>query len=360
MRARVLFVSGRETGYIRNRMVLKALRSAYEVTVLTPDTRSTPARLLGGAARLLTCHAPHEFCFAGFYGQPLALAASITQRAPVILDAFVSTYDTLCEDRRTFSPRSPAGRLAFWLDEAGCRRAARVLADTEANAEYLARTFRVPRDKLAALPVGCDEVVFSPRPMERAASRFEVFHYGAFLGLHGTDVIVRAAALLRDCRGIHFTLGGDGPLRRDVVALAEELGLDNVSLPGWIPFERLPDHIARADVCLGGHFSTNPKAQRVVATKTYQFIAMARPTIVGDNVASREAFAPREHVLAVTMGDPEALARAIVELRDDAALRERLASAGYILFQERYSSIAIGRRLTRIVDEVLTEHRGQP
>jgi len=360
MGARILFVSGRETGYIRNRVILTALRAAHDVTVLTPEARSTPWRLLGGAARVLTCRASHELYFAGFYGQPLALAASITQPAPVILDAFVSTYDTLCEDRRTFSSRSPAGRLAFWLDEAGCRRAARVLTDTEANAEYLANTFDVPREKLAALPVGCDEAVFFPRPVERQTSRFEVFHYGAFLGLHGADVIVRAAALLRDCRDVHFTLGGDGPLRRDMVALVKELGLDNVSLPGWIPFERLPDYIARADICLGGHFSTIPKAQRVVATKTYQFIAMARPTIVGDNIASREAFIHGEHVLAVPMGDPAALAGTIAALRDDTALRERLASAGYALFRERYSSAAIGRRLTRIVDEVLAQHRGQP
>lgn len=359
MSARILFASGRETGYIRNRMVLKALRSAYDVSVLTPNARRTPTRILGGAARLVAARAPHDLCFAGFFGQPLALAAAIARRAPVILDAFVSTYDTLCEDRGTFSPSSPAGRLAFWLDEAGCRRAARVLTDTEANAEYLARTFGIPRIKLAALPVGCDEEVFFPRPKERATSRFEVFHYGAFLGLHGADVIVRAAALLRDCRDIHLTLGGDGPLRREVIALADDLRLDNVSLPGWIPFERLPDHIARADVCLGGHFSTNAKAGRVVATKTYQFIAMARPTIVGDNAASREAFVSGEHVLAVRMGDPEALARAIVELRDDAAWRERLARAGYALFRECYNSVAIGRRLTRIVDEVLAEHRGQ-
>ncbi len=359
MGARVLFVSGRETDYIRNHMILKALRSAHDVTVLTSGARNTPARLLGGAAQLLAHRAPHDLCFAGFYGQPLALAASVVQRAPVILDAFVSTYDTLCEDRRTFSPRSAAGHLAFWLDDASCRRAAHVISDTEANAEYLARTFGVPRERLSALHVGCDESVFFPQPTGCPTSRFEVFHYGAFLALHGTDVIVRAAALLRDCPDIHFTLGGDGPLRGDVVAMVEELGLDNVSLPGWIPFEQLPGYIARADVCLGGHFSTIPKAQRVVATKTYQFIAMARPTVVGDNAASRETFVPGQHVRAVRMADPEALARAIAELRDDPSLRARLASAAYALFQQHYSSVAIGQRLTRIMDDVLAEYRGR-
>lgn len=360
MGARVLFISGRETGYIRNRMILKALRSVHDVTVLTPEARSTPARLLGGAVRLLAERAPHDICFSGFYGQPLALVASIAQRAPIILDAFVSTYDTLCEDRRMFSPRSIAGRLAFWLDQASCQRAAHVIADTEANADYLAHTFGLTRDALSAVYVGCDEAAFFPRPPKHPPLRFEVFHYGAFLGLHGTDVIVRAAALLRDCHDIHFILGGDGPLYGNMAALVKELGLDNVSLPGWIPFEQLPEYIARADVCLGGHFSTIPKAGRVVATKSYQFIAMARPTIVGDNAATREAFTPGQHVQAVRMGDPEALARAIVELRDDASLRARLAEAGYALFQQRYSSVAIGQRLTRIVDGVLAGRGGHP
>lgn len=360
MGARVLFVSGREIDYIRNRVLLTALRAAHDVTVLTPGARNTPARLIGGMGRLLAHRTPHDLCFAGFYGQPLALAASIAHRAPIILDAFVSTYDTLCEDRRTFSPRSPAGRLAFWLDRASCRRAAHVITDTDANAGYLATTFGLAREGLSAVPVGCDEALFFPRPAAPRSSRFEVFHYGSFLGLHGTDVIVHAAALLRDCPEIQFTLGGDGPLRGTVAALVQDLRLENVSLPGWIPFERLPDEIARADVCLGGHFSTIPKAGRVVATKTYQFIAMAKPTIVGDNGATREAFVPGEHVRAVPMGDPEALARAVTELRDDALRRDHLAQEGYALFRERYSSAAIARRLARIVEEVLAGEAGHP
>jgi len=360
MGARVLFVSGREADYIRNRTILKALRSAYDVTVLTPRVRSTVGRLLNGTTRLLVDRTSHDLCFVGFYGQPLALAASLTQRAPVILDAFVSTYDTLCEDRQVFSTRSLGGRLGFWVDHASCCRAAHVITDTEASADYLARTFGLVREGLSAVPVGCDETIFSPRSAERVADRFEVFHYGAFLPLHGGEVIVRAAALLRDCPDVHFTLGGDGPLRRQTAALAQDLALDNVSFPGWIPFEQLPTYIARADVCLGGHFSTIPKAQRVVATKTYQFIAMARPTIVGDGAATREAFEPGRHVLAVPPGDPRALAVAVATLRDNPPLRVHLAEDGYALFQERYSSTAIAQRLTCIVDDVLAGQRVRP
>jgi glycosyltransferase involved in cell wall biosynthesis len=142
--------------------------------------------------------------------------------------------------------------------------------------------------------------------------------------------------------------------------LVRDLGLANLSLPGWIPFSRLPEHVARADICLGGHFSTIAKAGRVVATKTYQFIAMAKPTIVGDCAATREMLVPGEHVRAVHMGDPEALAQAICELRDDPLLRTRLATAGHYLYKQRYSSLAIARRLAGIVDAVLGATRGQP
>ena len=169
----------------------------------------------------------------------------------------------------------------------------------------------------------------------------EVFYYGSFLPLHGTNVILQAAALLRHRRDIRFTIGGDGVGFADALRNASDLALDNVTFAGWIPIERLPEHIARATISLGGHFSTVPKAARVVSTKTFQFIAIGKPTIVGDNSATRELFKPGEHVFAVPMGDPVALAQAIKRLTDDTVLRYMIAPAGYNVFQERLTTRVI-------------------
>ncbi|MCS7220914.1 MAG: glycosyltransferase [Anaerolineae bacterium] len=349
----MLFLSGREVGYIRNRVLLAALRVYCDVIVLTGGGHGILARTVAGLARWLAHQPIYDVALAGFYGQLIALALSVFQRKPIILDAYVSTYDTLCEDRARFRPRSIPGRLAYWLDQRSCQVASRVMTDTRTHAHYFAHQFGIPKTKLRPIYVGCDEALFYPRVNVSSSSRrCEVFSYSSFLPLHGTEVIVQAAALLKSRPDIHFTLGGDGAGLQAVRQMVEELGLGNIDLVGWIPMERLPAYIAEASICLGGHFSTIPKAARVISTKTFQFIAMRKPTIVGDNAATRELFVPGEHVYAVPMGDPAALAKAISELADDAVLRDRIAAGGYALFQERLTTHVIAGQLASLIEEV--------
>ena len=59
--------------------------------------------------------------------------------------------------------------------------------------------------------------------------------------------------------------------------------------------------------------------------------------LIEETPALREIVVPGTHVLAVPPGDPAALADAILRLRDDPALRRRLAEAGARWVQARYA-----------------------
>jgi glycosyltransferase involved in cell wall biosynthesis len=355
----VLFLSGREVDYMRNRVLLAALRSVSDVTVLTGAGSGITGRTASGLLRYVAARPGCDVCFAGFFGQPIAIALSVLQRKPIVLDAYLSAYDTLCEDRRRFRPRSLPGRLAFWLDRRSCRGASHILTDTQAGAAYFQQTFSLDPSRFSTVYVGCDETIFYPRLQEnRTGSRVcEVFYYGAFLPLHGTEVIARAAALLSRRSDIHWTIGGDGPGFARVRQLVSDLGATNVTMPGWIPVEELAIRIAAADICLGGHFSTVPKAGRVISTKTFQFLAMRKPVIVGDNRATRELLAPGRHALAVPMGDPVALALAVETLADDSTLRGRLAEAAYELHCRSLTTSAIAEQLAGILQTTLSSSR---
>jgi len=132
--------------------------------------------------------------------------------------------------------------------------------------------------------------------------------------------------------------------------MAKRKGLSNVDFLGWVSLSQLPTLIAQASLCLGGHFSDNPKARRVIATKTYQFLAMAKPTIVGDNPANRELFTHGREVYLCPPADGEALAQAIVELGEDEALRREIARGGYLLFKRRCGTEVIARQLQKIIE----------
>ncbi|MGB3903461.1 MAG: glycosyltransferase [Anaerolineae bacterium] len=348
---KVLFICGREPGYIRNRVILKALKREFEVVEISSNFKSFILRNISLFVKFILNRREYELVLAGFYGHPLMLWLPLLTRRPIVFDAYLSTYDTLCWDRQWFDPTSLAGRLAYWLDRHACTAASRVILDTKAHVSYFTSTFDLSPDRFAVLYLGCDEETFYPREA-RGDAEFVVFYYGSFLPLQGIEHIVRAAKLLEGDAEIRFQIAGQGKKRGEIIRLANELGASNIEFPGWIPFRELPDAIAQASVCLGGHFSNSIKAQNVIASKTFQFLAMRKPTIVGDNQANREVFAHKGNVYMCPSADSEALAEAILVLKRDGELRQKIAQGGYRLFIAEYGIESIGERLKEIVEVV--------
>jgi glycosyltransferase involved in cell wall biosynthesis len=262
---------------------------------------------------------------------------------PIIFDAFLSTFDTMCFDRKRFKPASLAGKFFYGLDRYSCEQADRILLDTDAHIDYFTKTFDLPRNKFHRVFVGADESLFYPREVTREDQKFRVFYYSSFLPLHGTEFIVQAADKLRDRKEIEFVIVGEGPERIKIRNLAQRRGVNNIRFIDWLPYGQLPMEIAQADICLGGHFSSVDKAKRVIAGKTFQFLAMRKPVIVGDCEGNRELLTDRENALFVTMADAGALANAILELRNNVILREHIAGAGYRIFVERCTIEVLGR-----------------
>lgn len=327
-RASITFLCGREADYPRNVSAVDALRTLGDVRVIAPHRGRLSLNLLRIGARTLQAREDCDFSFVGFYGQPLVLPARLRWRRPLVLDAFVSTWDTYCFDRQIVAPDSLPGRLLFHLDRAACAAADRVVVDTHAHAEFFHRTFGVPRAKLRVVYVGCDDAHFHQRPLDSAADASRrILFYGTFLPLHGVDVILDAAFLLRDA-GVSFRIIGAGQQSATVRRQAAALGLRNVEFVDAVPYASLPDEIAASAICLGGHFGRSDKAARVIGAKSFQCMSVGRPTILGDNAANRELFTHGEHAWMVRMADPVALADGIRTLLDDAALRRRLALAG--------------------------------
>ncbi|MBI2939037.1 MAG: glycosyltransferase family 4 protein [Chloroflexi bacterium] len=339
----VLFVSGREPDYVRNSIALRSLSARYGIVDLTSSQAHYPSRLASVSLKtlqaLLWRRPRYDVAFAGFLGQPLAPLLRSLQRRPVVLDAFLSVYDTLAFDRQVVSPVSPGGRAAFLLDWLACRFSTIITVDTAAQARYFSVMFGVPLAKTRVVYLGADLDVFRPVSLAGSPdSPFVVFYHGSYLPLHGVHVILGAAKQLEAQPGLRFVLVGRGQTYARVRQLAAELRLSNVQFVDWIPYGELPAAIARASVCLGGHFGVTGKARRTIAGKTFQYLAMGRPTIVADAVANRELFTPDEHVVVCPPGDPSALAAAILRLRDDPDLRASVAAQGRSLIAERFSA----------------------
>jgi glycosyltransferase involved in cell wall biosynthesis len=351
---RILFLAGRELSYPRNDVLLQALRQLGNVDAVGDCRKGSIVwRSIWVAIRAFPklLKRDTDLVVVGFYGHFLMLLVGLVARRPILFDAFVSTFDTLSQDRQQFAPGSLLGKISFWLDQTACRLADHVLLDTPAHADYFVQTFSLPAEKVSSLPVGCNEAIFFPRPsltVRQPDQPLRLLHYSTFLPLHGTDVIVRAAALLQD-QPIEFRLIGEGPQYLQVRQLAEQLHLQNVHFVPSIPLEQLPDEIAAADICLGGHFGASEKAGRVIPGKIYQMLAMGKPVLAADTQANQQFLTHGQTAYLCPPQCPKALAEAILNLARDVVLCARLGSSGRLLYQQTSSEQTIAEQVKKIV-----------
>lgn len=270
---------------------------------------------------------------------------------PLVWDVFMSIYLIALE--RGLQTRSELGvRLLFALEWLALRVPQRLTQDTVDYVDWLSRTYGVSPDRFRLVPTGADERLFKPQPSPMGvATRFRVLYYGSFIPNHGIMTIMEAARLLTAESAMTFELIGDGPERANAEVFAREHDLTNIMFVDWLAQQDLISHIAAADVCLGA-FGATPQSLMTVQNKIYEGMAMGKPVITGDSPAVRRGMEHREHVYLVPRGDGAALTQAILDLRDDGALRKRLGSQAAALFVQRYSLAALGATFASHLHEV--------
>ena len=338
--------------YSRNRIMGKALRRAG-ATVLTLTDERTFARRIPNLTRRVRALRP-DAVLVGFpgYADVPAVRLAAGRLTPVVFDAFVSLYETNVEDRGLTAPESLAARRYAIEDRIACRLASRVVLDTDTHARYFSEHIGVSPQKLRRVWVGADDDVMRPGPRP-ADTEFRVFVYGSFVPLQGFEHVVRAAHLLEQ-RGEAITVDivGSGQTEHEVRRLAADLGTANVRFLGRRPYGDLPALMANSHVCLG-IFGGSGKAARVIPNKVYDALAVARPVLTADTEAIREALTHGDDAWLCAPADPEALAEALVTLKSDAALRERLAQNGHRRFCDQFSIAAITRDVTAVMLDAL-------
>jgi glycosyltransferase involved in cell wall biosynthesis len=117
------------------------------------------------------------------------------------------------------------------------------------------------------------------------------------------------------------------------------------------------DEYAQAG-CALGIFGASGKAHRVIPHKTFQALAVGTPLLTGDTPAAREMLVDGRDSLLVER-TPEALANAIVALRDDATLAERIGAGGRATFEREASEAVLGVRWREAVERAIERHRGR-
>jgi glycosyltransferase involved in cell wall biosynthesis len=236
---------------------------------------------------------------------------------PVAMDWFLSAYDTVVLDRKLVARRHPLARVLWALEWLAARVASKPFMDTATHARRMEQVYRMPTGRIGRVWVGAEADRFAlaqTTPQATAASNqpFTVLFYGQFIPLHGVEVIVQAARLVREMP-IQWIMIGTGQEAGRVSALLDAEPLPRLQWIPWVPYAQLRDYIASAQVCLG-IFGTSEKAGSVIPNKVFQVLCAGRPLITRDSAAIR-VLLPRDGACCdlVPAGNPSALAAAVVQ-----------------------------------------------
>jgi glycosyltransferase involved in cell wall biosynthesis len=276
---------------------------------------------------------------------PLAFLLSMIMGKRVIIDAFDLAYETALI--RGLS--SAEARVRFWIEHLALRLSDHVLALTEEFKQQYIKLHSLKPAKISILPPGADEDKFRYRESASCqGSDFLVLYWGNFLPHHGVDTIVEAAALLQSHKDIHFNFAGKGIEANYVQHLATQRDLNQVHFLGFVSDQELISKMREAHVCLG-IFSANVKAQCSITNKVSEALSMGKAVITNESPATIRQFVDREDVYLVPPENPHALADAILKLKEDEKLRNRLEINGRKHFKKHFSVDAIGLRLLNIL-----------
>ena len=290
----------------------------------------------------------------------IGLAASLAARrfgAP-----FVMVYQDIFPEVGRLLEDFQSDRVNRWLDRVNralLRRAAAVVAIGETMARRLVELKGADPRKVTVIHNWADRAALGPEPKRNAlaqelglADRFVVLHSGN-LGLsQGLETLLEAASLLRDLPDVLFAFQGDGVKRDALAARARALGLDNVRFLPYAPRHHLRYAFGAADVQVVS--LRRGLAGFIVPSKLYGILAAGKPYVAAVEEDSEVADLTARHDsgLVVPPESPEALAKAIVRLYEDPALRTRLGANGLAasaLYDRPVAVAAYHRLLTAAV-----------
>src|SRR5579883_82593 len=232
-------------------------------------------------------------------------------------------------------------RLSEWLEWSTYRRAGLVWVVTEGLRQVLIKR-GLPEERVFLLTNGVDTRLFRPLPQQDARAElgwqepFIVLYSGTHGLAQGLPTIIQAAELLQVHPDIQIYFVGEGAVKAELITLAQSKGLKNVTFLPSQPHDRLPELLAAADVCLVP-LRKVALFQWDLPVKMLEAMACGRPIVLSADGVAREI--ADEQAGAAVYAEPEnaeALAAAILRLRDHPELAEELGKRGRAFLIEHF------------------------
>ena len=229
------------------------------------------------------------------------------------------------------------------------RRLPRIVTVSRNSAGDIAREFGVAPGAISVIPVGVDTEVFRPPAAPRVPGRI-VSVASSDSPIKGARVLIEAVAKLATERDVELVMVGrpkeDGPVLR----LIDQLSIgERVRFVSDLSDEALAQLLGSAEVAVV------PSLYEGFSIPAVEAMACATPVVASRAGALPEVVA--DCGVLVKAGDPGELARALDDLFDDPARRDRLGRAGRDRVSANYSWVHVAAATADVYADAIEDAR---
>ena len=260
-------------------------------------------------------------------------------------------------DENSLLHRTLAAVAGFLYERCDC-----IVVVTPAFREHLIARWRVPEEKIAIVENGVETDLFTPATPQSndilrrelgAAGKFIASYIGTLGNAHGLETLLDAASHLQtENRDVLFLLIGEGAEKQRIHALAQSRGLDNVRFLDQQPREKIPAFISASDACLVLLKKTDV-FKTVIPTKMLEFMACARPLILGVDGQARQIVEEAGAGLVIEPENADGLVQAIQRLTVDRELGVALGQKGRDYIVRNFSRRGTAERYIEVLKKMV-------
>jgi len=267
---------------------------------------------------------------------------------PVIFDPLFSLTDVFINDFGILPGKSLVAYIFKKIEGFIFSLPDIILADTPYQSDNYQKLFGLHHSRIKIIPLGADNSLYKSTPIKKRNDKFRVIYFGLYNPVHGLEFVVEAARILKR-EDLEFLFIGEGQTYNNIVSLVKKYKLSNIDFLKLKEKEAIPI-LQKADVFLG-LFGASHTVFRTIANKVLQGLSLGKAVITSQGAAINSVFKDHQHLLLVKPQDGQAIARAILEIKNNPALKKKLEENGYKIFNEKFTPRAVGLTLKKVIIE---------
>lgn len=277
----------------------------------------------------------------------------------IIVDFYISNYDTQILDRKNFKEKSIFSKIFKLQDKFAILSANRVifLNNVEANRYMKLINQNIKNINYSIIPLCKNKVKYKEPVLPFFSNRLKyltICWWGTYIPLHGIEKIIITANFLKEKKfPFRLYLFGDSIEKaekykkmikklklEDSVFINNEYSFFNRKLPKFL--------IENCDLALG-NFGDSDKAKNVLVNKVVEAIQLKLPVLSGESIAASEFFDYKNDIYRC-INQAEDIANKIIEISaiDKVRVLKR-TQRGYEIFEKNFSIRAFKDKIQEII-----------